>query len=294
MKFSHIIVLYLSAMAAPSVLAAPLRHDNHCSPGTTDVRCVAHTDGRDRTSSLLPSGGSAQLFDERGIGQTLQTVLEGLPIVGPILGPLLKQLLGAIGLLEMDVASASKASLNSEQIATLASFEFALSNAVNKVLLSDGNLDSGAQSRLKARGVVPLGELATSVPIIGGFLQPFVPLLGSLGFESVDAKLGSVFSMELMNEEQSAKLALFQTIFQQELASILPNVSNFTTPDARVPSKASPDDVKPSTPGLSPDTPGDDGPNSDSSLPVDSSPADVPNSILPPTASPERMEDADE
>lgn len=212
---------------------------------------------------------------ERQLSQTLKDIIAGLPLIGPILAPILGSLLGAIGLSEMDVASASKASLNAEQIATLAGFEFALSNAVHKVLLSDGNLDGGVQSKLKARGLVPLGELCTAAPLIGSFLQPLVPLLKAIDLESVDAKPGSVFSSAFLTEDQSAKLALFQTVLRQEVATALPNVNNSTTPDAHLPSKASPDDDKPSTPGPSPDTPGDDGPNSDSS------PPNVPDSTLP-------------
>lgn len=220
---------------------------------------------------------------ERQLSQTLKSILEGLPIIGPILAPLLGSLLGAIGLSEMDVASASNGSLNAEQIAALANFEFALSNAAHKVLLSGGNPEDGAQSKLKARGVVPLGELAAGVPMIGPFLRPLVPLLEALNLDSVDAKANSVFSLALLNEYQSTKLAQFQTILRQELANVLPDASSSTPPDATLPSKASPDDVKPSqTP--SPNTSEDDGSDSDTPSSDDASPADVPDST--PVSSP--------
>lgn len=162
------------------------------------------------------------------------------------MAPLLGTLLGAIGLSEIDVASASQTSLNAEQIVALANFEFALSNAAHKVLLSDRSPEVGAQSKLKARGVVPLGELMTAVPTIGPFLRPIVPLLTALDLEYVDAKPGSVFSLALLNQGQSAKLALFQTILGQEVENILPNANNSTLPDVPLPSKASPNDVMPS------------------------------------------------
>jgi hypothetical protein len=215
------------------------------------------------------------VIHERGLSQTLKDILAGLPILGPILAPLLGSLLGAIGLSDMDVASASKTSLNAEQVATLASFEFALSNAVHKVLLSDSNLGGGAQSKLKVRGDFPLGELATAVPVIGPFLQPFVSLLKALNLYSVDAKPGSVFSLALLNEDQSAKLVQFQTILRQEVANILPNAFNSTVPDASSPSEADPDGAKPPQ---SPDTPEGEGSDDDTSSPEDSLPAQVPDS----------------
>lgn len=180
----------------------------------------------------------------------------------------------------MDVASASKSSLTAEQIATLANFEFALSNAVHKALLPDGNPQvAGAQSKLKARGVVPLGELTTAVPVVGPFLRPLVALLGALDLENVDAKPGSVFSLALLNEAQAAKLALFQTILRQEVESVFPNATESTPPDAPLPSKASPNDAMPSpTPELSPDTSEDEGSESDTPSPEAPSPADVPDS----------------
>jgi hypothetical protein len=179
----------------------------------------------------------------------------------------------------MDVATATNSSLNAEQIAALANFEFALSNAAHKVLLSDENPQVGAQSKLKARAVVPLGELTTAVPMIGPFLRPLVPLLGALSLENVDAKPGSVFSLALLNESQAATLALFQTILRQEVEKVLPNANNSTPPDAPPPSKASPNDVMPSpTPELSPDTSEDGGSDGDTTSPEDTSPADVPDS----------------
>jgi len=201
------------------------------------------------------------------------------------LAPLLGSLLGAIGLSEVDVASASNGSLDAEQIAALATFEFALSNAVHKVLLSDGNPEGGAQSKLKARGVVPLGELTTGVPMIGPFLRPFVSLLEAIELDSVDAKPNSVFNLALLNEDQSAKLARFQTILRQELANVLPNASNSTSPDAPLPSKASPNDVE-ASPTPSPDTSEDDGSDSDTPSPDDASPADVPVSTPVPSPAP--------
>lgn len=56
MKFSHLLVLYLSAMAAPSALAIPLRHADHCSPDSTDIRCIGQKDDHDRTSNPHFSG----------------------------------------------------------------------------------------------------------------------------------------------------------------------------------------------------------------------------------------------
>lgn len=194
-----------------------------------------------------------------------------------------------LNLSEMDVASASQISLNAEQIAALANFEFALSNAAHKVLLSDGNPEVLAQSKLKARGVVPLGELTTAVPTIGPFLRPIVPLLKVLNLEYVDAKPGSVFSSTLLNEAQSSKLALFQTILRQEVENmnILPDANNSTPPDAPLPSKASPDDVIPSpTPEPSPDASGDDGSDSEAPSPDDTSPVDAPDSIHLPSLAP--------
>ena len=192
------------------------------------------------------------------------------------MAPLLGSLLGAIGLSEVDVASASNSSLNVEQIAALANFEFALSNAVHKVL-SGGNPEGGTQSKLKARGLVPLGELTTGVPMIGPFLRPLVSLLEALNLDSVDAKPNSVFSLALLNEDQSTKLAQFQTILRQEIAKVLPDASSPTPPDAPSPSKASPNDAKPSqTP--SPNTSDDDGSDDDTPSPDDASPADEPAS----------------
>ena len=210
----------------------------------------------------------------------------GLPIVGPLLAPILGSLLGAIGLSELDISSAAKSSLNAEQIATLANFEFALSNAAHKVLLSEGNLEGGAQSKLKARGIVPLADLTTAVPVIGPFLRPLVPLLQALNLDSVDAKPGAVFSLALLNKDQSEKLALFQTVLQQELASVLPNADNSTSPDAPSPStEASPDDVMPSSvPEPSPDTFEDNSFDSDGPSPADASLADTPAST--PASSP--------
>lgn len=282
MKFSHLLVLYLSAMAAPSVLAIPLRHSQHCSPESVDVRCIGHNYGQGSVPSLYPSGGSPSTIHERQLSQTLKSIIEGLPIIGPILAPLLGTLLGAIGLSELDVASALKTPLNVEQIATLANFEFALSNAAHKVLASGGNAEGGAQTKLKAGGTVPLAELATAVPMIGPFLQPFVPLLRFLNLDTLDAKPGSVFSLALLNENQSAKLAQFQTILRQEVANVLPNVSNTPTSDPPMPSKASPsDDVEPSsTPEIPSDASGGEGPGSSASSPDDISQAERQDSTL--------------
>lgn len=193
--------------------------------------------------------------------------------------------MGAIGLSEMDVGSASNSSLNVEQIAALANFEFALSNAVHKVL-SDGSPEGGAQAKLKARGVVPLGELTTGVPMIGPFLRPFVPLLEALNLDSVETKPNSVFSLALLTEDQSTKLAQFQTILRQEIAKVLPSdTSDPTPPDAPSPSKASPDDAEPSqTP--SPNTSDDDGSDSDVPSTDDVSPADEPASTPVPSPGP--------
>ena len=76
----------------------------------------------------------------------------------------------------MDVASASNSSLNAEQIAALATFEFALSNAAHKVL--SGENTAG-----------------------GPFLRPLVSLSGALNLDSVDVKPNSVFSLALLTEE---------------------------------------------------------------------------------------------
>lgn len=176
----------------------------------------------------------------------------------------------------MDVASASNSSLDAEQIAALASFEFALSNAVHKVL-SDGSPDGSAQSKLKARNLVPLGELTTGVPMIGPFLRPLVSLLEALNLDSVDAKPNSVFSLALLNENQSTKLAQFQTILRQEIANVLPNASNSTLPDVPMPSKASPDDVKPSQ----------------MPSPEGASPADLPDPTPVTSPVPKQAEDAE-
>lgn len=62
MKFSTILVLYLSAMAAPAVLAAPLRHGDRCSSSDAGVRCVGHSD--DRALLLDPSFNGGNTFRE--------------------------------------------------------------------------------------------------------------------------------------------------------------------------------------------------------------------------------------
>lgn len=292
MKFSRILVLYLSVMAAPSALAIPLRHVDRCSLDGTGVRCIGQKDDHGRTSNPSLNGANlscelqrrhtpmhltpdphfagSTAFQERGLSQTLGSILEGLPLVGPILGPILKSVLGIIGLSEMDVASASTSSLDAEQIAMLANFEFALSNAAHKVLLPDGNPAIGAQSKLKVRAVVPsvvpLGQLTTAVPIIGPFLQPLLPLLQALDLEYVDAKPGSVFSLALLNQDQSAKLSLFQTILRQEVDKFLPNANNSTPPDAPSPN----DVIPPPTPESSQGAPenGSDAPSPDGTSPV--------------------------
>ena len=184
----------------------------------------------------------------------------------------------------MDVASASNSSLNAEQITALANFEFALSNAVHKCL-SDGTPNSsGAQSKLKTREAVPLAELTTGVPVIGPFMRPLVSLLEALDLDSVDAKPNSVFSLALLNEDQSTKLAQFQTILRQEFANVFPDVSNSTLPDS---SKASPDGAKPSQPP-SPNASDGDASGGDTPSPDDASPADVPAST------PKQAEDPEE
>lgn len=186
--------------------------------------------------------------------------------------------MGAIGLSELDVASASTTSLNAEQIAALATFEFALSNAAHKVL-SNGNPEGSAQSKLKAREAMSLGALITAVPLFGPFLQPCVPLLKGLNLDMIDAKHGSVFNLALLNEDQAAKLAQFQTILRQEVASVSPNINNGTTPDASVPSEASPNDAEPSPAPEKPlDTPEGQGSDpSDASPSSDGSPTDGPD-----------------
>jgi len=274
MKFSRILVLCLSAVALPYALALPLRHVDHCSLDSTDVHCTGQKGDHGRTSNPHLSGVNVPSFHERGLLKTIGSILEGIPILGPILGPIFGSLPGMIGLSEIDVSSASNSFLNAEQIATLANFEFALSNAAHKVLLSNENPQVGAQSKLKARGVVPLGELATAVPMIGPFLRPMLPLLEALNLDDVGAKPGSVFSLALLNEAQFASLALFQTVLLQEVENVFPNANNSTPLDAPLPSKASPNDVMPSpTPEPHPGASEDDG--SDSDAP---SPADVPDS----------------
>lgn len=218
----------------------------------------------------------------RQLSQTLTSILQGLPIIGPLLAPILGSLLGAIGLSEVDVTSASNGSLNAEQIATLANFEFALSNAAHKVL-SSGNPQGDVQSKLKTRGAFPLGELVTSVPMIGSFLRPIVPLLEALGLDSVDATPNSVYSMALLTEDQSAKLSQLRSFLRQEVEKVFPNASNPTPSDVPSPSKASPDDTKVS-PTPPPDTSEDDGSDSDTPSPEDASPADEP--VATPVSSP--------
>ena len=184
----------------------------------------------------------------------------------------------------MDVASASTSSLNAEQVTALASFEFALSNAVRKTLPSSGNPESGAQAKLRAAGgVYPLGDVATGLPIVGAFLQPILPFLKALDLDSIPATSSSVFSTALLNEDQSTKLARFQSILKQEIEEIFPNDSNSTPSDAPLPSKASPEDVK-ASPTPSPDTSEDDGSDSNAPSPGDASPADVP--VPTPVSSP--------
>ena len=184
----------------------------------------------------------------------------------------------------MDVASASTTSLNAEQVAALANFEFALSNAVRKVLPSSGTPEGAAQSKLRAAGVYPLGDIATGIPLVGAFLQPILPFLEATGLNSISATPSSVFSMKLLNEDQSAKLAQFQSILKQEIENILPpNDSSSTPSDAPSPSKASPEDVK-ASPTPSPDTSEDEDEGSSAPSPDDASPADVP--VATPLSSP--------
>jgi len=191
------------------------------------------------------------------------------------------------GVLELDVASASTTSLKAEQIAALATFEFALSNAAHKVL-SDGNPGGDAQSKLKAREAMSLGALITAVPLFGPFLQPCVPLLKGLNLDAIDAKHGSVFNLALLNEDQAAKLTQFQTILRQEIASVSPNINNATTPDASVPFEASPDDAGPSpTPEQPLDTTKGQGSDpSDASPANDGSPTDGPDTTPMPSLAP--------
>lgn len=184
----------------------------------------------------------------------------------------------------MDVASASTTSLNAEQITTLANFEFALSNAVRKVLPSSVNPEGGAQSKLRAAGVYPLGDIATGLPLVGAFLQPILPFLEAVGLDSITATSSSVFSTALLNEDQSAKLAQFQSILKQEIENILPpNDSSSTPSDAPLPSKASPEDVK-ASPTPSPGASEDEDSDPSAPSPDDASPADVP--VATPVSSP--------
>ena len=193
----------------------------------------------------------------------------------------------------MDVASASNSSLNAEQITALANFEFALSNAVHKCL-SDGTPDSsGAQSKLKTREAVPLAELTTGVPVIGPFMRPLVSLLEALDLDTVDAKPNSVFSLALLSEDQSTKLAQFQTILRQEFANVFPDVPNSTLPDPSSPSKASPDNTKPSQPPSSNASDGD-GSDGDTLSPDNALPADLPTSTPISSLSPTQVEDPEE
>ena len=194
---------------------------------------------------------------------------------------------------EMDVTSASNSPLNAEQITALANFEFALSNAVHKCL-SDGTPDSsGAQPKLKAREAVPLAELTTGVPMIGPFMRPLVSLLEALDLGSIDPKPNSVFSLALLNADQSTKLAQFQTILQQEFENVFPDASNSTLPDVPSPSKASPDDTKPSQ-APSPNASDGDASDSGTPSPDDALPADVPASTPVSSSSSKQAEDPEE
>lgn len=214
--------------------------------------------------------------------QPLISIISGLPILGPILGPLLQQLLGGVGLAGVDVASASTSSLNAEQVAALASFEYALSNAVRKTLPSSGNPEGGAQSKVRASGgVYPLGDVATGLPMVGVFLQPILPFLEALGLDSIPAtSSSSVFSTALLNEDQSTKLAQFQSNLKQEIEKVFPSDSDSTPSDAP---KASPEDAK-ASPTPSPDTSEDEDSDSNTPSPDDPSPADVP--VATPVPSP--------
>ena len=58
MKFSRILVLYLAAMAAPSALAVPLQHSNHCSRSSVGVRCTGHGGDLSRMPDRPSSGGN--------------------------------------------------------------------------------------------------------------------------------------------------------------------------------------------------------------------------------------------
>lgn len=211
------------------------------------------------------------------------SLLAGLPILGPILAPLLKPVFDTLGQSEVDVASASNISLDAEQIATLATFEFALSNAVHKVLLSSGSPEGGAQSKLKTRDVFPLASVVSSAPLVGAFLQPVVPLLETLRLDSMNVTPTSAFSTALLNEDQSAKLVQFQSILQEELKSALPNVFDPTPSDAPLPSKSSPEEVK-ASPTSSPDASEDEDADPTTPSPDNASPADVP--FVTPLSSP--------
>jgi len=59
MKFSRILVLYLSLMVVPSAFALPLRHGDRCSSGSVDVRCIGHEDDHGRIPNSRLNGESA-------------------------------------------------------------------------------------------------------------------------------------------------------------------------------------------------------------------------------------------
>ena len=56
MKISTALVLYLAAMAAPSVLAAPLRR---CPPGDAGMRCIGRSGDHAPPSDPPLNGGNA-------------------------------------------------------------------------------------------------------------------------------------------------------------------------------------------------------------------------------------------
>ena len=59
MKFSQILVFYLSLMVVPSALAVPLPHGDRCSSGSTDVRCIGHKDDHGSIPNSRLNGASA-------------------------------------------------------------------------------------------------------------------------------------------------------------------------------------------------------------------------------------------
>jgi hypothetical protein len=58
MKFSTVLVLYLSATIAPSALAVPLRYGDYCPPGGASVRCIGHSDDHAHPLNASFNGGN--------------------------------------------------------------------------------------------------------------------------------------------------------------------------------------------------------------------------------------------